>query len=141
MSIMNESRTNTLPVTSNILNRRYQYAVGLFLERQYLENALKELQANEFPMHQVTIVSKNTINSSYITDIKISTSQYYHFANFDIADEVARNYNYQIALGNYLIVLRGTAILIAAARNILQSRKIQHFATFNPSILAGLYGK
>ena len=43
---MNESRTNTLPVTSNILNRRYQYAVGLFLERQYLENALKELQAN-----------------------------------------------------------------------------------------------
>ena len=92
-------------------------------------------------MHQVTIVSKNTINTSYITDIKISTSQYYHFANFDIADEVARNYNYQIALGNYLIVLRGTAILLAAARNILQSSKIQHFATFNPSILAGLYSQ
>ncbi|MEM7716804.1 MAG: hypothetical protein AAF349_25160 [Cyanobacteria bacterium P01_A01_bin.68] len=124
--------TNTSPVSSSILNKRYQYAVGLFFQGQNLENALNDLKRSGFPMEQLTVIAKN----SYIADVKITALQSYNFAIFDIPNDVANDYKYRVNLGDYLVVLRGTAIFIAAAKNILQRYQIQDFATFSPYVPA-----
>ena len=127
---MNQQHTSTLQITSSILNRRYEYAVGLFFERQNLEAALNDLEENGFPMQQLTVIAKSTDN------MKIIDVQYYNFADINISHDASKYYKYQVDMGNYLVVLRGTAILLAAAQSIFQSHQIDDFATFRPCLVA-----
>ncbi|MEO0970006.1 MAG: hypothetical protein AAFX80_17160, partial [Cyanobacteria bacterium J06639_18] len=121
-------------VTSTILNRRYQYGVGLFFLRQDLEEALKYLKENDFPMGQVAIVAKNTDRLNNIYNVAITAPQY-NFIAFDIPDDIAKHYNYRVSLGDYLVLLSGTAIQLAAARNILEKYQVQNYATFHPALV------
>ena len=121
-------------VTSTILNRRYQYGVGLFFLRQDLEEALKDLRENDFPMGQVAIVAKNTDRLNNIYNVAITAPQY-NFVAFDIPDDIAKHYNYRVSLGDYLVLLSGTAIQLAAARNILEKYQVQNYATFHPALV------
>ncbi|MEO1376943.1 MAG: hypothetical protein AAFW70_22145 [Cyanobacteria bacterium J06635_10] len=127
---MNQQHTGTLPISSSILNRRYEYAVGLFFERQNLESALNDLEKNGFPMQQLTVIGKS------IHYVKIIDDQYYNLADINIPHDIRKLYKDRIDMGNYLVVLRGTAILIAAAKSIFQSHQINDFATFRPSLVA-----
>lgn len=119
---------------SSLLNRRYQYGVGLFFVRQDVENALNDLRKNGFPMEQVNLVAKNTTNLGDIAGVPIIASQY-DFAAFEIPNDIAKHYNYRVVLGDYLVLLSGTAIQLAAARNILEQHQIQNYATFHPNLV------
>lgn len=131
--------TNPSPVSSSILNRRYQYAVGLLFQVQNLEDALNDLRRSGFPMEQLTVIAGNVTNNN-IADVTFATPQYHNFAIFDIPECVANYYKNRVKLGDYLVVLRGTAIFLAAAKNILQRYEIQDFATFDPHAVTSNIG-
>ncbi len=118
-------------VTPTILNKRYQYAVGLFFLYRDLESALNELRQVGFPMEQVTVVAKSTARLPNIYGVGITAPQY-NFAALEISDDIAKHYNYRVLLGDYLLLLSGTAIQLAAAQNILEKYQIQNYATFHP---------
>ena len=124
---------NISAANSTSLNKRYryQYAAGLFFLYRDLENGLDELRQIGFPIEQVTVVAKSTAKLSYITYAKITAPQY-NFAAFEIPDDIAKHYNYRVLLGDYLLLLSGTAIQLAAAQNILEKYQIQNYATFYP---------
>lgn len=124
---------NISAANSTSLNKRYryQYAAGLFFLYRDLENGLDELRRIGFPMEQVTVVAKSTAKLSYITYAKITAPQY-NFGAFEIPDDIAKHYNYRVLLGDYLLLLSGTAIQLAAAQNILEKYQIQNYATFRP---------
>ena len=121
-------------IVSNILNKRYQYAAGLFFVRRDLEKALNDLGKNGFPMEQVAVVAKSTGNLNNVYGVGITAPQY-NFAAFDISDDIAKHYNYRVFLGEYLVLLSGTAIQLAAALNILEQHQIQNYATFHPNLV------
>ena len=118
-------------VASSILNRRYQYAVGLFFLRHDLEKALNDLRENGFPMEKVSVVAKTTIELNDIAGVPVIAPQY-EFAALEIPDDIAKHYNYRVFLGDYLVLLSGTSIQLAAAQNILEQHQIQNYANFNP---------
>ena len=110
-----EEYTNISSVSSNILNRRYEYAAGLFFQREDLEQAISDLEENDFPMKQLTIVAGKSGNNSGIADVITATSQYYDFVISNIPDDIANYYNHRLDADNYLVVLHGTGIFLAAA--------------------------
>lgn len=130
-----EQDTSTFPAYSSILNRRYEYAAGLFFERRDLEKALNDLEINEFPMQQLTVIAENTVDDSYIADIKILNSQSSKITDINIPNHIV-NYYYsnQVNSNCYLVILRGTAILLAAAQYILKQHGIQDVLTFHSDV-------
>ncbi|MGD1910442.1 MAG: hypothetical protein ACFB2X_06210 [Rivularia sp. (in: cyanobacteria)] len=131
-----EEYTNISSVSSNILNRRYEYAAGLFFQREDLEQAISDLEENDFPMKQLTIVAGKSGNNSGIADVITATSQYYDFVISNIPDDIANYYNHRLDADNYLVVLHGTGILLAAAQYILQRHQIHDFAIFRPYLVS-----
>jgi len=115
-------------------NNRYKHAFGVFYTRQNAEKALTELRTAGFPMSQISIVTKNTINLSGIDEVNISSSQD-NYTNLAISDDLARYYDRHLTLGHYLLLLKGTDIYVAGARAILDSNKIQHFNIYSQSEL------
>lgn len=118
--------------SSTVLNRRYKYAVGLFFLRQDLEKALDDLRENGFPMEKVKVVAITTNNFSRIAGVSIVGPKF-NFSKFEISDDIAEHYNYRVILGDYLVLLSGTAIQLAAAENILGNHQIQNYSTFHPN--------
>ena len=131
-----EEYTNISSVSSNILNRRYEYAAGLFFQREDLEQAISDLEENDFPMKQLTIVAGKSGNNSGIADVITATSQYYDFVISNIPDDIANYYNHRLDADNYLVVLHGTGIFLAAAQYILQRHQIHDFAIFRPYLVS-----
>ena len=119
--------------SSTVLNRRYKYAVGLFFLRRDLEKALDDLRKNEFPMEKVKVVAKSANNFGNIAGVSIVAPQF-NFSKFEIPDDIAKHYNYRVLLGDYLVLLSGTAIQLAAAENILGNHHIQNYSTFHPNV-------
>ncbi|MEH2284063.1 MAG: hypothetical protein V7K90_22520 [Nostoc sp.] len=115
-------------------NSRYKHALGVFYRRQEAERALTELRTAGFPMSQISIVAKSTINLSDISEVNISNSQD-KYTSLGISDDLARYYEDHLTLGHYLLVLKGTDIYVAGARAILESNKIQHFSIYSQSEL------
>ncbi|MEH2026480.1 hypothetical protein [Nostoc sp.] len=115
-------------------NSRYKHALGVFYRRQEAERALTELRTAGFPMSQISIVAKSTINLSDISEVNISSSQD-NYTSLGISDDLARYYEHHLTLGHYLLVLKGTDIYVAGARAILESNKIQHFSIYSQSEL------
>ncbi len=114
-------------------NSRYKKAVGVFSTYQDTEKALTELRTAGFPMSQVLVIAKdiNTLNSLVEADI----SDYKDYCTtLEIPDDLARNYEAQVNLGNYLLVLNSTDIYMAGARAILESNKIQDFRIYSQSV-------
>ncbi|MDJ0694608.1 hypothetical protein [Mastigocoleus sp. MO_188.B34] len=123
---------NVSAVTPSILNQRYQYAAGLFFLYRDLENALNELRQVGFPMEKITVVAKSTARLRNIYSVGITAPEY-NFAALKIPSDIAKHYNYRVFLGDYLLLLSGTAIQLAAAGKILLQHQIQNYATFHPS--------
>ncbi|MEH1910397.1 MAG: general stress protein [Nostoc sp.] len=115
-------------------NSRYKNAVGVFSTRQDTQRALTELKTAGFAMSQVSVIAKDTNSLSGITEVDISSSKD-NYTNLGIPDDIARYYQHQVTLGNYLLVLNSTDIYIAGARAILESHKIQHFGIYSQSEL------
>jgi len=115
-------------------NTRYKNAVGVFSTRQDTEKALTELKIAGFPMAQVSVIAKdiNTLNG--ITEVDISSFKN-NYTTLGIPDDLARYYEHQVTLGNYLLVINSTDIYMAGARAILESNKIQHFRIYTPSVV------
>ncbi len=118
-------------------NSRYKNAVGVFLTRQDTEIALTELKSAGFPMSQVSVIAKDTNTLNGFTDVDINSSKDYYTKDYytilGIPNELARYYEHQVTLGNYLLVLNSTDIYMAGARAILESNKIQHFRIYSQS--------
>ncbi|MEH2379070.1 MAG: hypothetical protein V7K27_09330 [Nostoc sp.] len=115
-------------------NSRYKNAVGVFSTRQDTQRALSELKTAGFAMSQVSVIAQDTTTLSGIIEVDISGSKD-NYTNLGIPDELARYYQHQVTLGNYLLVLNSTDIYIAGARAILESHKIQHFRIYSQSEL------
>ncbi|MEH1932604.1 MAG: hypothetical protein V7L14_02515 [Nostoc sp.] len=115
-------------------NSRYKNAVGVFSTRQDAERALTELKTAGFPMSQVSLIAKDTETIVGITEVEISSSKD-NYTNLGISDDLARYYEHQVTLGNYLLVLNSTDIYMAGAKAILETNKIQHFRIYSPSKL------
>ncbi|MBC6432015.1 hypothetical protein FM036_15025 [Nostoc sp. HG1] len=115
-------------------NSRYKNAVGVFSTRQDTEKVLTELKIAGFPMAQVSVIAKdiNTLNG--ITEVDISSSKN-NYTNLGIPEDLARYYEHQVTLGNYLLVINSTDIYMAGARAILESNKIQHFRIYTTSVV------
>ncbi|MCC5665148.1 general stress protein [Nostoc sp. CHAB 5784] len=115
-------------------NSRYKNAVGVFSTRQNTEKALTELKIAGFPMAQVSVIAKNTNTLNGITEVDISSSKD-NYTCLGISEELARYYEHQVSLGNYLLVLKSTDIYMAGARAILESHKIEKFCIYSSSLV------
>ena len=114
-------------------NSRYKNAVGVFSTRQNTEKALTELKNAGFPMVQVSVIAKDTNTLNDISEVDISRSKD-NYTSLGISEDLARYYEHQVSLGNYLLVLKSTDIYMAGARAILESHKIEKFCIYSPSI-------
>ncbi|MFN6472955.1 MAG: hypothetical protein RMY36_025230 [Nostoc sp. SerVER01] len=94
---------------------RYKHGIGVFSRQQDVETALTELQKAGFPMSQVSVITKGN---------------YYPLG---VPEDLAKYYEHQLNLGNFIVFLNATDIYMAGARAILESNKIQHFRIYNRS--------
>ncbi|MEH2321356.1 hypothetical protein [Nostoc sp.] len=115
-------------------NSRYKNAVGVFSTRQDTQTALTELKIAGFPMSQVSVIAKDTNTLNGLTEVDISSSKN-KYTTLGIPDELARYYEHQVTIGNYLLVLNSTDIYMAGARAILESHKIEYFRIYSKSEL------
>ncbi|MEH1837368.1 MAG: hypothetical protein V7L20_01030 [Nostoc sp.] len=115
-------------------NSRYKNAVGVFSTRQDTEKALIELKIAGFPMAQVSVIAKDTNTLNGITEVDISSSKD-NYTTLGVSEELARYYEYQVSLGNYLLILNSTDIYMAGARAILENHKIEKFCIYSPSVV------
>ncbi|MEH2349780.1 MAG: hypothetical protein V7K55_17625 [Nostoc sp.] len=115
-------------------NSRYKHAIGVFYTRQDTERVLTELRSADFPMSQVLLVAKNRTSLSGICEGNLRSSQD-NYTTLGIPHDLVRYYDEQVAVGHYLVVIKGTDIYIAGARAILESNKIQHFGIYSQSEL------
>ncbi|MEH2459123.1 general stress protein [Nostoc sp.] len=115
-------------------NSRYKNAVGVFSTRQDTQTALTELKIAGFPMSQVSVIAKDTNTLNGLTEVDISSSKN-NYTTLGIPDELARYYEHQVTIGNYLLVLNSTDIYMAGARAILESHKIEYFRIYSQSEL------
>ncbi|MEH2074478.1 MAG: hypothetical protein V7K57_08800 [Nostoc sp.] len=115
-------------------NSRYRHAIGVFYTRQDTERVLTELRTADFPMSQVSVVAKNKSSLSDICEENLRSSQD-NYTTLGIPHDLVRYYDQQMAVGHYLVVIKGTDIYIAGARAILESNKIQHFGIYSQSEL------
>ncbi|MEH1969213.1 general stress protein [Nostoc sp.] len=115
-------------------NSRYKNAVGVFSTRQDTERALTELKTAGFPMSQVSVIAKNTNTLNGLTEVDISSSKD-NYTTLGIPDDLARDYEHQVSLGNYLLVVSSTDIYMAGARAILESNKVQHLRIYSQSVV------
>jgi hypothetical protein len=113
-------------------NSRYKHAIGVFYTHHDAATALTELRTAGFPMSQVSIIAKITSNTSDIIGVKISSSQDI-YPTLGIHNDLARYYEHQVAIGYYLVVIKGTDIYIAGARAVLESNNIQDFTIHSQS--------
>ncbi|MEH2385710.1 MAG: hypothetical protein V7K14_07950 [Nostoc sp.] len=111
-------------------NSRYKNAVGIFSRRQDTETALSELKSAGFPMSQVSVIAKDTNTLNGFSEVDISSYKD-NYAILGIPNDLARYYEHQVTLGNYLLVLNSTDIYMAGARAILENNKIQHFRIYS----------
>ncbi|MCC5608389.1 general stress protein [Nostoc sp. CHAB 5834] len=115
-------------------NSRYKNAVGVFSTRQNIEKALTELKIAGFPMAQVSLIAKDTNTLNDISEVDISSSKD-NYTSLGISQDLARYYEHQVSLGNYLLVLKSTDIYMAGARAILESHKIENFCIYSPFVV------
>lgn len=115
-------------------NNRYKNAVGVFSTRQDTEKALTELKIAGFPMAQVSVIAKDTKTLNGITEVDISSSQD-NYPTLGISEDLARYYEHQVTLGNYLLMINSTDIYMAGARAILENHKIEKFCIYSPSVV------
>ncbi|MGF1938186.1 MAG: general stress protein [Nostoc sp. ChiQUE02] len=115
-------------------NSRYKNAVGVFSTRQDTERALTELKTAGFPMSQVSVIAKDTNTLNGLTEVDISSSKD-NYTTLGIPDDLARDYEHQVSLGNYLLVVSSTDIYMAGARAILESNKVQHLRIYSQSVV------
>ncbi|MCC5624885.1 general stress protein [Nostoc sp. CHAB 5715] len=115
-------------------NSRYKNAVGVFSTRQDTEKALTELKIAGFPMAQVSVIAKDTNTLNGITEVDISSSKN-NYTTLGIPEDLARYYQHQVTLGNYLLILNSTDIYMAGARAILENHKIEKFCIYSPSVV------
>ncbi|MBD2612635.1 hypothetical protein H6G94_15365 [Nostoc punctiforme FACHB-252] len=101
---------------------RYKYGVGIFCQRQHLETALTELQTAGFPMSQVSVMTKN------------------NYYPLEFPEDLAKYYEHQVNLGNFIVFLNATDIYMAGARAILESNKIQNFRIYEQSVPESIQG-
>ncbi|MCF2149739.1 hypothetical protein IQ276_025575 [Desmonostoc muscorum LEGE 12446] len=92
---------------------RYKYGVGVFSRRQDTETALTQLKKAGFPMSQVSVITKGNYNA------------------LEVPDDLAKYYEEQLNLGNFIVLLNATDIYMAGARAILESNKIQNFRIYS----------
>lgn len=115
-------------------NSRYKNAVGVFSTRQDTQTALTELKIAGFPMSQVSVIAKDTNTLNGLTEVDISSSKD-NYTTLGIPDKLARYYEHQVTIGNYLLVLNSTDIYMAGARAILESHNIEYFRIYSKSEL------
>ncbi|WP_445632847.1 RCK N-terminal domain-containing protein [Nostoc sp. DSM 114161] len=96
---------------------RYKHGVGVFCQRQDVETALTELKKAGFPMSQVSVITKG------------------NYYPLELSEDLAKYYEHQLNLGNFLVFLNATDIYMAGARAILESNKIQNFRIYNQSVV------
>ncbi len=94
---------------------RYKHGIGVFSQRQDVETALTELKKAGFPMNQVSVITKDN---------------YYPLG---VPEDLAKYYEHQLNLGNFIVFLNATDIYMAGARAILESNKIQNFRIYSQS--------
>jgi hypothetical protein len=111
---------------------RYKNAVGVFSTREDTERAITELRTAGFPISQVSVVTPYTNAINNITEVDINNLKH-SYTNLGIPDDLARDYEHQVILGNYLLVLSSTDIYMAGARAILESNNIQNFRILQPT--------
>jgi hypothetical protein len=112
-------------------NSRYKNAVGVFSTRQDTEKALTELKIAGFPMSQVSVIAKDTNRLNDITEVDISSSKD-NYTTLGISEDLARYYENQVTLGNYLLMINSTDIYMAGAKAILENHKIKKFCIYSP---------
>ncbi|MCC5661545.1 general stress protein [Nostoc sp. XA010] len=115
-------------------NSRYKNAVGVFSTRQDTEKALTELKIAGFPMAQVSVIAKDAKTLNSITEVDISSSQD-NYPTLGISEDLARYYEHQVTLGNYLLMINSTDIYMAGARAILENHKIEKFCIYSTSVV------
>ncbi|MDZ8110720.1 MAG: hypothetical protein RM338_34685 [Nostoc sp. DedQUE12a] len=96
---------------------RYKHGIGVFCQRQHVDTALTELQKAGFPMSQVSVITKG------------------NYYPLEVPEDLAKYYEHQLNLGNFIVFLNATDIYMAGARAILESNKIQNFRIYNQSVV------
>lgn len=114
-------------------NSRYKNAVGVFYTRQDAEKALTELKTAGFRMDQVSVIAKDANKLNGITEVNFSSYKD-NYTTLGISEDLARDYEHQVTLGNYLLILSSTDIYVAGAKAILESNKVQNFRIYSQPV-------
>jgi hypothetical protein len=112
-----------------------KYAVGSFRMRQDVEAAFEQLKDNGYNMNHVSVVAKSSGPISDIAGIEIKTPKD-DFSALDIPRNTAKEYEYRLKIGDYLVFLGGTDSEIAGARDVLERNGIQEFGIYSPSVVS-----
>lgn len=96
---------------------RYKHGIGVFCQRQDVDTALTELQKAGFPMSQVSVITKG------------------NYYSLEVPEDLAKYYEHQLNLGNFIVFIKATDIYLAGARSILESNNIQNFRIYNQSVV------
>jgi len=96
---------------------RYKYGIGVFCQRQDVDTALTELQKAGFPMSQVSVITKG------------------NYSPLEVPEDLAKYYEHQLNLGNFIVFIKATDIYLAGARAILESNNIQNFRIYNQPVV------
>ncbi len=113
---------------------RSKYAVGIYRIRQEVEAAFNELKENGYDMNQVSVVAKSVGPIQNISGIQISTPKD-DFSALEIPRSAAKEYEYRLSLGDFLVFVSGTDIQLAGARDILERNGMQDFGIYSPSVV------
>ncbi|MBD2454294.1 histidine kinase [Nostoc sp. FACHB-87] len=113
------------PTTSYV-----KHALGYFSLRQDAEAAINDLRVAGFPLSQISLIHRESINQTALKEVNYSDRL--DAVRYGLPDDRTRFYNERINHGDYIVAVSGTDDEIHRAAAILNRHRIQHWQIFDP---------
>ncbi|BDI20286.1 hypothetical protein ANSO36C_60880 [Nostoc cf. commune SO-36] len=120
----------TIPNKSGMMTK---YAINYFNHIDNAEAAINDMRAADFPVSQISLISKDFPQLFGSTDVTLSDR--FDAMRLGIADDWVRFYNEQIEQGNYILIVSGTDNDLEQASLILSKYGVQECQIYDPMLI------
>ncbi|MBE9210791.1 histidine kinase [Nostoc sp. LEGE 06077] len=107
-----------------------KHALGYFNLRQDAEAAINDLRVANFPVSQISLIHRESINQDALRGVNFSDRL--DAVRYGLPDDRTRFYNERINQGDYIVAVSGTDDEIHRAAAILNRHRIQQWQIFDP---------
>lgn len=118
--------------TTNLNSGLYSYAAGILPGRVTTEQTIVEIVNSGISPSQISVIATEVKSVKSVAGVEMST-RVDNYSSLGISDERSRVYAKQVALGEYLVIVRGTDADIRRAQTILNNQEVKEFGIYNPS--------